>query len=93
MADLIIASDGIHSIAVYEILGRPNPPQLQDHYNSCYRFLIPTSELEADPETANFTKEREGRMSLFADNEGKRRLICYPCRKYVFHLLQSPFLI
>lgn len=88
-ADLVIAADGIHSIAVETVLGQPNPPQPQDHYNCCYRFLIPASVLADDAETAFFTEGREGKMRVWADNDNSRRLVCYPCRKCVrlfFHM-------
>ena len=65
-------------------MGKPNPPLPQEHYNSCYRLLIPASVLEEDPETAFFTKGIKGKMALYPDNDGQRRLVCYPCRKCVY---------
>jgi salicylate hydroxylase len=78
---LIIAADGVHSGAVEAILGAPNPALPTTNYNFAYRFLIPSSEIAADPETAHFTENDDGRMK-FVVAEG-RRLVWYPCRKYV----------
>lgn len=80
--DLVVAADGIHSIAVEAVLGAPNPPKAEEHYNCCYRFLIPASVLESDPETSFFNTDGEGKMRIFADNAHRKRLVCYPCRKY-----------
>lgn len=80
--DLVVAADGVNSIAVESVLGEPNPPEPQEHYNCCYRFLIPVSVLESDPETAFFNVDRDGKMRLIVDNVNRRRLVCYPCRKY-----------
>lgn len=77
--DLIIAADGVHSGAVEAILGAPNPAHPTTNYNFAYRFLIPTAEIAADPETMQFTEDDEGRMK-FVVEEG-RRLVWYPCRK------------
>ena len=46
-----------------------------------YRFLIPSSELAADPVTAHFLDGDDGRMKFFI-GEGKR-IVWYPCRKFV----------
>lgn len=78
--DLVIAADGVHSSAVEAILGAPNPAVPTTHYNFAYRFLIPSSEIAADPETVQFTEDDDGRIK-FIVGEG-RRLVWYPCRKY-----------
>ena len=66
MGDVIIAADGIHSIGIETILGRVNPPQPQELYNGCYRFLIPAADLDADAETAfwNENGTSNGKMHL-----------------------------
>ncbi len=47
--DIIVAADGVHSVGVAAVIGRPNPPMPARHDNSCYRFLVPRAEIEADP--------------------------------------------
>lgn len=78
--DLIIAADGVHTGSVEAILGSPNPALPTTNYNFAYRFLIPSEEIAADPETVQFTEDDDGRMK-FIVAEG-RRLVWYPCRKY-----------
>ncbi|KAK1762549.1 FAD/NAD(P)-binding domain-containing protein [Phialemonium atrogriseum] len=78
--DVVIAADGVNSIAVEAVLGKPNPAQPQEFYNCCYRFLIPASALESDPDTAFFSEDRHGKMRIFVDTANWRRLVCYPCR-------------
>ncbi|KAK3401722.1 hypothetical protein B0T20DRAFT_504230 [Sordaria brevicollis] len=84
-ADLIIAADGVHSRAPDYVLGHPLEPQMlpDPKLNTCYRFLIPTSEIAKDPETQFFldTDKKEAKVCrLWPDVEGKRRLIAYRCR-------------
>lgn len=81
--DLLVGADGIHSLSVVEILGRPNPPQPAQHSNCCYRFLIPRGLVEDDPETSFFTKSLVGLQGLriWPDVARNRRLVYYPCRK------------
>jgi len=78
--DLIIAADGVHSGAVKAILGAPNPAVPTTNYNFAYRFLIPSKEIAADSETAQFAECDDGRMK-FIVGDG-HRLVWYPCRKY-----------
>lgn len=82
-ADLVIAADGVHSIAGEAILGMQNQPQPANHNNCCYRFLIPKAELEADPKTSFFVESPDfGYCRLFSNPEQQRRLVAYPCRDY-----------
>lgn len=81
-ADLIIAADGVNSIAPEAITGQANPAQPAGQSNCCYRFLIPTAVLEANPATESFIKDHPNDGTrLFPDIQGRRRLIAYPCRK------------
>lgn len=80
-ADVVIGADGVHSIASACVLGRPNHPVTPAHYNYCYRFLIPASVLEADPETRFWNEGADGRTRIYADNAGQRRLVAYVCRE------------
>ncbi|KAJ6445238.1 3-hydroxybenzoate 6-hydroxylase 1 [Purpureocillium lavendulum] len=49
--DVVVGADGIHSTATEAILGERSQPMPPVHHNFCYRFLIPSSALEVDPET------------------------------------------
>ncbi|KHN94840.1 Aromatic-ring hydroxylase-like protein [Metarhizium album ARSEF 1941] len=82
--DLVIAADGVHSLASEAILGRKVEPVDPVHANCCYRFLIPVENLEADPETRFFTEGRDGLMRIFDDAGTPRRLVVYPCRNNTF---------
>jgi hypothetical protein len=44
---------------------------------SAFRFLIPTSEIKADPKTAHFA-ENTGELRMLSGTD--RRLVLYPCR-------------
>ena len=61
--------------AVEAILGHMNHAWPTRKDNFAYRFLIPTAELVADPETVQFTEDDDGRMKIIVD-EG-RRLVWY----------------
>ncbi|KAK0609583.1 hypothetical protein B0T17DRAFT_546610 [Bombardia bombarda] len=82
--DVVVAADGIHSIGVEAVLGQPNPPQPQELYNGCFRFLITAADLEADPETSWWNKdgERNGRMSIYMNGKTGNRFVSYPCRDH-----------
>lgn len=77
--DLVIAADGIHSAGVKAVLGQENPPKPQKDYNFCFRFLIPTSDIEADAATSDWTEGCDGRIKAFLGEN--KRLVSYPCRK------------
>ena len=80
IADVIVAADGVHSQATRHILGHDNlaaPTGM-----SAFRFLIPSDVLRDDPETASFLEDDAGRFKIFTGT-GDRRLVWYPCRKYV----------
>ncbi|KFZ07639.1 hypothetical protein V501_06261, partial [Pseudogymnoascus sp. VKM F-4519 (FW-2642)] len=81
--DLVVAADGVHSKAVETVIGQPNPALPTEKYNFCYRFLIPTAEIAADPETAMWTEGDDGRIKVIV-TEG-RRLVWYPCRNNEQH--------
>ncbi|OBT55583.1 hypothetical protein VE04_03595 [Pseudogymnoascus sp. 24MN13] len=81
--DLVVAADGVHSKAVETVIGHHNPALPTEKYNFCYRFLIPTAEIAADPETASWTEGDDGRIKVIV-TEG-RRLVWYPCRNNEQH--------
>jgi 2-polyprenyl-6-methoxyphenol hydroxylase-like FAD-dependent oxidoreductase len=83
-ADLVVAADGIHSVAVEAVLGHSNPPQPAKHNNCCYRFFISRTELEAHRETEVFVRPPDSLICrIYADHETGRRLVTYPCREQV----------
>jgi salicylate hydroxylase len=77
--DLIIAADGVHSVAVEAVLGHPNQATPTTRDNFAYRILIPTSDITSDPETAHFSEGDDGTMKILTGDG--RRLAWYPCRK------------
>ncbi|RDW82771.1 salicylate hydroxylase-3 [Coleophoma cylindrospora] len=81
--DLVIAADGVHTGAVEAILGAPNPAIPTTHYNFAYRFLIPTSDIAADPVTADFLENDDGAMKFYVGDG--HRLVWYPCRNNLEH--------
>jgi len=82
---MVIGADGVHSLASKTVLGRNNIPVPPAHHNCCYRFLIPAAALEEDPATSFFNENSDGRMVLFPDNQTRRRLVSYPCRRNTIH--------
>jgi salicylate hydroxylase len=80
-SDVVIAADGLHSIAVETILGHANPPQPQKLYNGCLRFLIPTADIEADPEARWWNENANGQLRVYMNGRTGNRLVSYPCRK------------
>lgn len=83
-ADLVIAADGVNSVAAEAVNGKLNPPEVAQHANCCYRFLISRAELAADPETSWINEgDQVSGCRIYPDPAGRRRLIEYSCRKYV----------
>ena len=80
-ADVVIGADGLHSAAAKAVLGPLSETTISSHYNYCYRFLIPASVLEADPETRFWNIDADGRSRVYADTGGQRRLVAYTCRE------------
>ncbi|KAB5530379.1 hypothetical protein GE09DRAFT_1252548, partial [Coniochaeta sp. 2T2.1] len=90
--DVVIAADGIHSIAVGTVLGRAaNPPQPQELYNGCMRFLIPASVIEADPDARWWNESSDGQLRVFMNGRKGTRLVSYPCRDNEIHNFVSMF--
>lgn len=85
-ADLVIAADGVNSDAAEVILGEASHPEATRNLNCCYRFLIPRTDLDANPETQWFNQshQRHG-CRVYADPEKPRRLVSYNCRNHEIH--------
>lgn len=89
--DVVIAADGLHSIAVETILGHANPPQPQELYNDCLRFLIPRATIEADPDARWWNENSDGQVRVFMNGRTGNRLIGYPCRNNEVHNFVAMF--
>lgn len=90
-ADLIIGADGVHSESVKAIIGHANPAMSVEM--SAFRWLTPSSEILADPESAVLIKNRPGESHYFIDGAGStvgKRFVCYPVHEYV-RTTRSPF--
>ncbi|KAJ4319010.1 hypothetical protein N0V94_004147 [Neodidymelliopsis sp. IMI 364377] len=76
-ADLIIGADGVHSRTVDSVTGETQKKKSTGQ--NCFRFLVPTDKLRANPVTRNLV-DRIGLQCLNAFSSPNRRLILYPCR-------------
>ncbi|KAF2109355.1 putative salicylate hydroxylase [Lophiotrema nucula] len=80
-ADLIVAADGVHSRATKKVIGEQYAEPTDQ---SAFRFLIPTTELAADPQTAPLIEDDDGRFKVLLGDRGNR-LVWYPCRNNDVH--------
>lgn len=78
-ADLIIAANGVHSTAREHVLVT-DESHASDTGWATMRWLVPTEELLADPDTASLVEDSTQRYFMGARGGG---LVWYPCRKYV----------
>lgn len=76
-ADLIVAADGVHSIAS-KFLGAHRRAIPSD--TTVVRFLVPTSVLLADPVTRHLI-QGDGVCSVYMTASKDRWLLRYPCRE------------
>ncbi|KAH8651130.1 FAD binding domain-containing protein [Xylariales sp. PMI_506] len=80
-ADLIVAADGYHSEAVKDVTDVKNPPVSPEHFNCCYRFLIPSSALGKDLDPRISYDSSAGIIRVFSDpGNSQRKVIWYNCR-------------
>jgi salicylate hydroxylase len=77
-ADLVIAADGVHTIAVDHVIGHSVSPVSTGFAAFC--FLIPTEELLKDPDTAPMVTDNDGVFKVLRADDS-RRLVWYPCAK------------
>ncbi|KUL86331.1 hypothetical protein ZTR_08623 [Talaromyces verruculosus] len=75
-ADLVIAADGVHTIAVDHVTGHSMSPVSTGF--AAFRFLIPTEELLKDPNTAPMVTDNDGVFKVLVADDS-RRLVWYPC--------------
>ena len=76
-ADLIVAADGVHSVAS-KFIGTHRPAIPSD--NTVMRFLVPTATLLADPATAGLITG-DGIFSVCIATSKTKWLSRYPCRE------------
>lgn len=73
-ADLVVGADGIHSKTRAFVTGRQTP--LLSTGKCCYRALVPTADLLADPQTKGFVDTPGAFLQIAAAD---RRICMYPC--------------
>ena len=76
-ADLVVAADGVHSIAC-KYIGTYRPAIPSD--TTVVRFLVPTSTLLADPATKDLITG-DGVCAIYTTHSKDRWLVRYPCRE------------
>ena len=76
-ADLIIAADGVHSVASKHV-GSYRPVIPSD--TTVVRFLVPTSTLLEDPATRELVAG-DGICSVYTTSSKTRWIVRYPCRE------------
>ena len=83
-ADLIIAADGLHSVLRGIVLGDQKPAAAKTGL-SAFRFLIPTTELQKDPEIVKLLKWKCVGPTVMADTretnpDRERHMVWYECQ-------------
>ena len=81
-ADVVIGADGVRSGAVEAIIGDKVQTMRPRFANTCYRFLVPASAIEANPETRFWNEDSDGWSRVMIDSVTGRSVVSYPCRRY-----------
>ncbi|KIW24757.1 uncharacterized protein PV07_10451 [Cladophialophora immunda] len=76
-ADLIVAADGIHSVAHEAILGHMVPATPSGL--TTMRFVLKTESLLSNPMTAQIMDDGDGCFAFYIDADRKIYLLRYPC--------------
>jgi 2-polyprenyl-6-methoxyphenol hydroxylase-like FAD-dependent oxidoreductase len=79
-ADLIVAADGVHSIAHECILGYMVPAVPSGI--TATRFVLRTEDILNDPSTAPMMDDGDGCFTFYGSSDNKVYLLRYPCHKY-----------
>jgi salicylate hydroxylase len=89
-ADLVVAADGVHSLAQKYVLGEERPAAPSG--TTVIRFMIPTKTVKADPRTAGLLAGEDGQFAIYtaAGGGSPRWLVRYPCRKFVRLWAEKP---
>ena len=77
-ADLIVASDGVHSRFTALVTGKNTDAEPTG--TAAFRFLIDTKDVLADDATKRIYQGKEGFLKIYVAAD--RRLVWYSCRKY-----------
>ncbi|GAA5945984.1 hypothetical protein JCM3775_003607 [Rhodotorula graminis] len=77
-ADVIVAADGIHSVARAAVVGSDLSAKASGH--SAYRALIPRAAFEDQPELLRFLDGDATGTGFYTWMAQDRRLVAYPCR-------------
>jgi len=77
-ADLVIAADGVHSVAPKYVLGNIDYETAHTG-TTIIRFMLPSADILSDPKTAGLIKNN-GRFSWFVGPDRERWLLQYPVR-------------
>ncbi|KAL4813149.1 hypothetical protein BDW67DRAFT_188003 [Aspergillus spinulosporus] len=84
-ADLLVAADGVHSSAIRHVIGHPTPAVATGW--AVFRWLIPTEELEGDPEIAPLLtgalSVQDGLSRFLSTGENMRRIVCNTIQNFV----------
>lgn len=80
-ADLVVAADGIHSLAHVEVVGRE--VAVVPSGVSTTRFMLDTTEILEDPVTAPIMDDGDGCLVFYYTPSRKSVLMRYPCHRYV----------
>lgn len=75
--DVIVAADGVHSIAPSHIAGHDCPALPTG--TTIIRFMLPTASLLTNPRTASLVSS-PGQFNIFVAPDRERWLLQYPCR-------------
>ncbi|KIX94931.1 uncharacterized protein Z520_09241 [Fonsecaea multimorphosa CBS 102226] len=81
-ADLVVASDGVHSLAPHYLLGGSDAAAAYDISHTgttIIRFMLPASAILADPQTAHLISS-PGQFTWFVHPDRNRWLLQYPVR-------------
>ncbi|CUS15817.1 unnamed protein product [Tuber aestivum] len=73
--DVIIGADGVHSVLRSAVVGEKSSAVPSGQ--SAFRFLLPVSEILADPVTAQFVA-KTGKLQVWMADD--KRIVIYPCR-------------
>ncbi|KAH0843013.1 hypothetical protein AYO21_03273 [Fonsecaea monophora] len=79
-ADLVVAADGVHSLAPHYLLGSGAPSYDISHTGTTIiRFMLPSSAILSDPQTAHLISS-SGQFTWFVHPDRNRWLLQYPIR-------------
>ena len=79
-ADLIVAADGLHSLAPQHLtLSNHRPNEVSHTGTTAIRFMLPTDAILSDPRTAHLIST-PGQFNLFVHKDRNRWMLQYPVR-------------